>query len=131
MWKLLVGALVVVGLVRATWRQRLVLLAISFLAVAIPVILVTHQARVLGVVWQGRDGMPLTVGGVILAASLCAKAGRATTIERGVSIAVVAIVSLLDMVAFFPTCVATRSGCMRTTGSSCTMLVGRHLPDSS
>ena len=100
-WKLLVGALVVIGLVRSTWRQRIVLLAICFLAVAIPVVLVSHQARVLGVVWQGRDGMPLTVGGIILAASLCAKAGRATTLERGVSIGVVAIISLLDMVAFY------------------------------
>ena len=101
MWKLLVGALVVIGLIRATWRQRIILLAICALAVAIPVALVTHQARVLGVVWQGRDGMPLTVGGIILAASLCAKAGRSSTVERGVAIAVVAVVSLLDMVAFY------------------------------
>jgi len=100
-WKLLVGVVIIAGLVRASWRQRGVLLAICFLAVVVPIVLVTHQARSLGVVWQGRDGMPLTVGGVILAAALCARAGRTSSLERGLGITVVAVVSALDFLAFY------------------------------
>jgi hypothetical protein len=100
-WYLLMLAIVLVALARAGWRQRGALAAVCALAFAVPVLIVSREAREIGVVWQGRDGMPLTVGALILGAGLCAGAVRSGAFERWLATVVVAVASLLELVAFY------------------------------
>ncbi|NNN03857.1 MAG: DUF2142 domain-containing protein [Acidimicrobiaceae bacterium] len=69
-WYFVIPLILVVALLRGQWNQRIVVAALAGLAVAIPVTLVTLHARQLGVVWQGRDSMPLAVGAVIMASAV-------------------------------------------------------------
>jgi hypothetical protein len=100
-WYLLMLAVVLVGLVRAGWRQRGVLIGVCAMAFAVPVLVVSREARRIGVVWQGRDGMPLTVGALILGGALCARAAKSGTFERWLATVLVASASLLDVIAFY------------------------------
>ena len=52
-WNTIVIAVLVLALVRGKWRERVVVIALSALTILIPVILVTRQAKELGVVWPG------------------------------------------------------------------------------
>jgi hypothetical protein len=100
-WYLLILIVIVAALVRASWRGRIALATVCALAVLVPVAIVTRQAHVDGIVWQGRDSMPLSVGIVILGAGLCGKAARTGAFERWLSIIVVAGISGMDMLAFY------------------------------
>jgi hypothetical protein len=71
-WYAVVIGVLVVALARGGWREKIVVATLSALTVVIPVALVTRQAKVLGVVWQGRDNLPLAVGAVIMAFAVCA-----------------------------------------------------------
>jgi hypothetical protein len=100
-WYLLMLAVVLVGVMRANWRQRGVLVSVCALAFVVPVLVVSREARQIGVVWQGRDGMPLTVGALILGAALCARAARSGAFERWLATFIVATASILDVIAFY------------------------------
>lgn len=100
-WYAMVAVIVVAALWRAAWRGRAALVAICALALLVPVAIAAKQAHVDGIVWQGRDSMPLTVGIVILGAALLGRPGRASAVERWGAMAVVAIVTVLDMLSFY------------------------------
>lgn len=74
-YAIVIGALVI-ALLRGSWRERGVVVALSALTVLIPLTLVTRQAKILGVVWQGRDTMPLAAGALILAVAVAGAPAR-------------------------------------------------------
>jgi hypothetical protein len=115
-WYAIVLGVLVVALVRGSWRERLVVAGLSALVVIIPVALVTRQAKVLGVVWQGRDTMPLAVGAVIMAVAIGAGASTSLGARRAVQsidaalrrriakitmLGVVAVLALANMLSFY------------------------------
>jgi len=114
-WYTIVIALLAIALWRGSWRERFVVATLAALVVLIPFALVVRQARVLGVVWQGRDIMPLGVGAVIIAAAICGGPARRRA-QRGVQrfdlrrrrqvarlclVGVVAALALANMFAFY------------------------------
>ena len=100
-WYLVVIVVLITALVRGDWRERVVVISLIALNVIIPVALVTRQAKVLGVVWQGRDNMPLAVGAVVMALAVCGgpSASRARRIVGGLDQAMRRRVTLLSLVA--------------------------------
>ena len=64
-WFALLASLVVVALVRGTWRSRLIMVAMvtGWITLPLAAVLINHEAA-----WQGRYGLPLGVGIPILAA---------------------------------------------------------------
>jgi hypothetical protein len=106
-WYLIVIGVLVIALIRGSLRERLV--------VIIPVALVTRQAKVLGVVWQGRDSLPLAVGAVILAIAVGSDPARSQSrrltqridpvlrehIVRVIPLAVVGVLAIVNMLAFY------------------------------
>ncbi len=100
-WYLMIVGAFIGGLWRSSWRQRLALILASGLALFMPVVIVAREARVNGIVWQGRDSLPITVGAIILAVALCANLIRSARLERwGVS-CIVVVVALLNLIAFY------------------------------
>jgi hypothetical protein len=113
-YAIVIGALLV-AVVRGTWRERVVVATLSALTVVIPLALVSRQAKVLGVVWQGRDGLPLAVGALIIAVAVCGaparrRAQRAAErfdvatrqmIARYTLVAVVAVLAIANMLSFY------------------------------
>ena len=69
-WFAAVGAILVIGLLLAKMRQRIVLLATITLGVIIAVLLQYKQARQVGLVWQGRYMLPLFVGVPIMSIAI-------------------------------------------------------------
>lgn len=67
-WVVVAGAVVAVGLWRATWRVRGALLLLAVVAVALPVAAETGRAAELGLGWQGRYTLPVLAGIPVLAA---------------------------------------------------------------
>jgi hypothetical protein len=114
-WYLIVTGVLIVALVRGSWRERVVVAVLSALVVIIPVALVTRQAKVLGVVWQGRDTMPLAVGAVIMAVAIGGGSSawlsrrahpllepeRRRRIARVTMVGVVAILAIANMLSFY------------------------------
>jgi hypothetical protein len=115
-WYVIVLGVLIVALVRGSWRERLVVAGLSALVVIIPVALVTRQAKVLGVVWQGRDTMPLAVGAVIMAVAIGAGARTSLGARRAVQsidpalrrritkitmLGVVAVLAIANMLSFY------------------------------
>lgn len=98
LWYIFILVLLITALARAKWRQRAALIFIVAVAVAIPIGLVSEKARELGIVWQGRDGLPLTVGFILVAAALCQRRFFADRIVGGV---IIGVACLLDALAFY------------------------------
>ena len=101
LWYWMIGALFVGGLVFAARRAKVALGAIAVLSVAVPFVLVVHQVRAQGIVWQGRDLMPLAVGVPILGAGLWPRWRRGPSALRWFATGVVALVTLLTLGAFY------------------------------
>jgi len=100
-WYFLVPVLFLIALIRAQWSQRLALCVVGGLAIVVPIAIVARQAHVLGIVWQGRDSMPLTVGIVILSAALVGRPGSTLPLARLAMMATVCAIALVNMVAFY------------------------------
>jgi len=114
-WYWIVLAALATALVKGNWRERGVVAGLALLNVVIPVALVTRQAKVLGVVWQGRDNMPLAVGAVIMAVAVCGGpasrgaqrvlGGLSPALRRRVSAVSLAgalvLVTLADLASFY------------------------------
>ncbi len=114
-WYAVVAAVVAVALVRGNWRERIVLASLCALNVIIPVALVTRQAKVLGVVWQGRDNLPLAVGAVIMALAIGGGPARSTSrrtlgvldeslrrrVARIALVATIGVIALDDLASFY------------------------------
>jgi len=101
LWYLMITVLFVGGLILASWRVRIALVATAVLSVLVPFVLVVRQVHQLGIVWQGRDLMPLAVGVPILAAGMWSKSRRSRSLQRSVSAGLVGLVALLTMGAFY------------------------------
>jgi hypothetical protein len=68
-WELVSIAVVALALVRARWRGRLWTVVLAAVAFAVPFSIVLSQASSHhGLIWQGRDGAPLTLAIPIVAA---------------------------------------------------------------
>jgi hypothetical protein len=79
-WILLFIGAVVAGIYYANKKEKIVLATVAMLSIGFPIALVFHEAKRLGVVWQGRDSMPLLVGAIILGTALCTTVLR----EKGI-----------------------------------------------
>lgn len=66
---LVLGAVLVLGLVRAGRRDRLVVLLALAAAVGVPYLLQVQTYEAAGAIWQGRYGWPLSMGVLLLAAA--------------------------------------------------------------
>ncbi len=100
LWYILVIVLFLIAMLTATMRQRLVLAATTIISFALPVVLVAKQAHKLGLVGQGRDHMPLTVGIAILSGALAAEWIGAHARRRDMAALFLLAVALLDGFAF-------------------------------
>ncbi len=114
-WYIIVIAAIIVAVMRGSWRERAVVAGLCALVVAIPVALVSRQAKTLGVVWQGRDTLPLAVGALIMATAVCANrrtplslpswfpldATRRRQITRISAPVVIGVVALANMLSFY------------------------------
>ena len=114
-WYAVVLGVLIVALSRGSWRERLAVVSLGTLTFAIPVALVTRQAKVLGVVWQGRDDLPLAVGAFIMAVAICGEpaarlslrvvggmdAGLRRRISRQVMVGVIGVVALANVLSFY------------------------------
>ncbi len=101
LWYLMVAVVFVGGLVFAALRAKIALLGIAVLCVGVPLVLVTRQVHQLGIVWQGRDSMPLTVGVPILGAALWPRSRAHRRGQRYLAMALVALVTLLSWGSFY------------------------------
>lgn len=94
-----IAGIVVVGVVRGTVRERVVLVGLGLVTLGLPVLIQAWQAKHLGIVWQGRYFLPVAVGLPLLAAF--AVRGRATTRQAGRWFPVVAgALMLAQLIAF-------------------------------
>ena len=100
-WYLLVLTLLTVAVVRSTRRQRIALATLIALVVVVPVVVVSRRAHEIGIVWQWRDALPLAVGAVIFSAGLSTGPTTSGVVTRRIGAAIVATVSLLQIVAFY------------------------------
>ena len=66
---LVLGALCVAGFLRASRRDRVVLLLTAAAALAVPVAVQVQTFPVAGALWQGRYGWPLAMGIVLMASA--------------------------------------------------------------
>ena len=100
-WYVMISVLFVGGLVLGWMRARLALIVTAVLSALVPFVLVVRQAHQLGIVWQGRDLMPMAVGVPILAAGLWSRSRRSRVVQRNVSVGLVGVVGVLTMGAFY------------------------------
>ncbi len=105
-WYGVVPLVLIVALVRGRWMERFVVAGLAGLTVAIPVTLVSLHARQLGIVWQGRDSMPLAVGAVIMACAVATPPGpqRARNwnlLEEGVISTVIVLLTWENVLSFY------------------------------
>ena len=101
LWYLIVIGVVVTGFVVASRRGKVAVLAITALSLLVPIVLVTRQAHQLGIVWQGRDSMPLAVGVPILGAGLWTRSRHARSLQKNITTVIVALVTLLTLGSFY------------------------------
>jgi hypothetical protein len=73
-WTVMLIAVVVIGLVSGTWRQRACMLLIGAAIIVIPTAITSSHARVDGLVWQARYSYPLDVGLLVLAVAAATRA---------------------------------------------------------
>jgi hypothetical protein len=100
LWELLIALLAVGGVIWAAWRSKIALVATTALVILVPVILVTRQVHQFGIVWQGRDSMPMAVGVPILGSALWPRT-RTKRVQRWIGVGVIALIALLNMGAFY------------------------------
>jgi predicted membrane protein DUF2142 len=101
LWYWMVGTLFVGGLVFAARRAKAALVAIAVLSVLVPIVVAVHQVHVQGLVWQGRDLLPLAVGVPILGAGLWPRWRRGPSALRWVATGIVGLVTLLSLGSFY------------------------------
>jgi len=100
-WWALAVIVVLAGLVRGGWRERASLVFLVACALLIPLGIIVHEAKRTGIVWQGRDGLPLVVGVVLVGAALCLRSGSPDRIVRWLLSGGIAAVWVMNLVAFF------------------------------
>jgi general stress protein CsbA len=100
-WYLLLAIVLVVALVHANWRHRTWMITLCVMSYLIPVLIISHQAKADGIVWQGRDGMPLAAGALILAGAMWGHRTDRAVVGRVVASLIVATVSGLELFAFY------------------------------
>jgi len=100
-WYFLIAAVVLIALVRAKNHQRLALITVCTLSLVVPIAIVTRQAHILGIVWQGRDSLPLVVGIAIMAGGLIVPEGDPGRLTRLLLCGAIAAIAGSNMYAFY------------------------------
>lgn len=75
LWALVVGVMCAVALVVGRWRERAALVGLVLCVLCLPVGIAVSQYHRLGIVWQGRDILPLAVGIPVLAVGIAQDSG--------------------------------------------------------
>jgi hypothetical protein len=101
-WGVLLVGLVLIGLIAASWRQRLCMALIGIAVVIVPMAISTSHAKVDGIVWQGRYSYPLDVGLLLLAAAATSHGFFARRpVVRALSLAVAVAVAFAQFTAYY------------------------------
>jgi len=102
-WTVLLLVLYLLAIYTATRRLRVVLIALLLAVIIIPVLISADKARRLGVVWQGKDGLPFFVGIPIFASTVLAKSSIASkeTIRRFFIPLIAVVAGIATVVAFY------------------------------
>ncbi len=87
-----VASLVILGFHRAERRRRLAMLLIVVISIAVPIVLTWLAYSTQGAAWQGRYGLPLTVGLLLLGAQALGQTTAAADLSSMVGTLVVAMV---------------------------------------
>jgi hypothetical protein len=82
LWMAAAAIVVAAGLLLSHRRYAVVLLALITGAIVLPTALMVSQARVVGVVWQARDGFPLYAGVFLVAGAVAFRRPEEATTER-------------------------------------------------
>ncbi len=100
-WEIGSGAVILLALLWAKWSTRIWTLVAATCAVAVPFAIVLSEAAHLhGLIWQGRDGAPLTLGIPLLGAALLSARSRSGRFEIGVALVVLGLVIVEQVGAF-------------------------------
>ena len=103
-WGTLLVGTIVVGLIAASWRQRLCMVLIAIAIVAIPTAITTSHARVDGLVWQSRYSYPIDVGLLLLAAAVTSHGMFANRhVVRMIAVLASAAIALAQLASYFQT----------------------------
>jgi hypothetical protein len=96
------GLLVVLAVAAARLRQRIVVVALPLLVVALPVLLQVPQARYVGLPWQGRYLMAVAVGVPLVAGIVLDRAplGLSRPVVRNAVGIVVVAMSIAQLASF-------------------------------
>jgi hypothetical protein len=97
---LTIGALVLAGLVMGRGRLRVSLAIAAVLVVALPLVAQIPTAADLGLIWQGRYGLPFTIGLPLLAMAAVLSRERGAVLARRAA-PVLVVVAVLGHVASF------------------------------
>jgi hypothetical protein len=101
-WTVLLIALVVAGLIMATWRQRACMVLIGIAIIAIPTVISSSHARVDGIVWQARYSYPLDVGLLLLAAAVLTRGPLAAKrVVRPVAVVTAVAIAVAQYAGWF------------------------------
>jgi hypothetical protein len=102
LWFALWGSVVLAGLVLATPRRRLGLVAALGAVIAAPIALQIPVAVSAGIVWQGRYTLPLMVGVPVIAAACVSGAMyKATRVNASVVRAATGVAIVAHVLAFY------------------------------
>jgi hypothetical protein len=97
---LTIGALVLAGLVMGRGRLRVSLAIVAVLVVALPVVAQIPTAADLGLIWQGRYGLPFTIGLPVLAMAAVVSRARGAVLARRAAPVLVAVAVLGHVASF-------------------------------
>jgi hypothetical protein len=101
LWLVLFLAVAAMALIGATRREALVLATAGLVAVAVPITISMLNIPPLYFVWQGRYGLPLTVGIPVVAATIACRTRAWNPPERRAFEAVAALVVLGQAYSFW------------------------------
>ena len=92
LWLVPLGTILVLGFRRADVRHRAAILTVVALSVLVPTVLTVMTYAELGIAWQGRYGLPLLVGALLVAGEALERARP--VLRRGALVAVTGVLAV-------------------------------------